>query len=204
MAETFEFLYSTTGTAKEDFIRVNEVANVPEEWTKYEFDVPQGGKYFAIRCTSNDKFIFMVDDINFTPAGPGAGLTLVGYNVYRDGVKINETPVEEPSFTDSEVDGGNHSYVVSVVYDKGESAPSNSADVTVTGIEGVVDSMSAVSVECRAIVVSNAEGMQVTIVAMDGKIIYNTKAASDRVKYEVESGLYVVSVSGKATKVIVR
>lgn len=204
MAETFEFLYSTTGTAKEDFILVNEVANVPEEWTKYEFDVPQGGKYFAIRCTSNDKFIFMVDDINFTPAGPGAGLTLVGYNVYRDGVKINETPVEEPSFTDSEVDGGNHSYVVSVVYDKGESAPSNSADVIVTGIEGVVDSMSAVSVEGRAIVVSNAEGMQVTIVAMDGKIIYNTKATSDRVKYEVESGLYVVSVSGKATKVIVR
>ena len=55
-------------------------------------------------------------------------LTLIGYNIYRDGVKVNDTPVTDTKFTDKV--GGAHLYNVTAVYDKGEARFSNTAEVT--------------------------------------------------------------------------
>ncbi len=138
-AESFEFYYSTTGKDVADFVKVETVAEVPVDWTEYMFDVPAGAKYFAIRCTSDDKFIFLVDDVTYTPAGASAAdLSLVGYNIYRDGVKLNAEPVAETSYTDAVGTVGEYSYVVTVVYDKGESAASNILTLSVTsGISSI-------------------------------------------------------------------
>ncbi|MDE6353789.1 MAG: hypothetical protein K2L56_01810, partial [Prevotella sp.] len=138
-AESFEFYYSTTGKDVADFVKVETVAAVPVDWTEYMFDVPAGAKYFAIRCTSDDRFIFLVDDVTYIPAGVSAAdLSLVGYNIYRDGVKLNAEPVAETSYTDADAANGEHSYVVTVVYDKGESAASNILTLSVTsGISSI-------------------------------------------------------------------
>ena len=32
-------------------------------WTEFTYDIPQEAKYITIRCTSNQRFIFVLDDI---------------------------------------------------------------------------------------------------------------------------------------------
>ena len=55
------------------------------------FDLPEGATHFAVRCTSPMGYMLLVDDITYRPAGKGAPLEIKGYNIYRDGVKINDT-----------------------------------------------------------------------------------------------------------------
>ena len=43
----------------------------------------------------------------------------VGYNVYRDGVKVNETVVKDTKFDDVLTQTGIHSYTVTSIYDQG-------------------------------------------------------------------------------------
>ena len=202
--EKFEFYYSTTGTAIENFTKVGDTKEVPAQWTKYEFDVPEGSRYFAIRCVSPDRFIFLVDDVTFIPATPGDGLTLQGYNVYRDGVKINDSTIAEPTFTDATAENGLHTYVVTAVYDKGESAPSNSVDLTTSGIGNIEMSGAMVSVDGRTIVINGAEGVDVSILTVDGKVIYRESPAAQTVRYDASQGIYIVTVGSHAEKVIVK
>ena len=204
-AESFEFYYSTTGKDIADFVKVDGVAEVPEDWTEFTFDVPAGAKYFAIRCTSADRFIFLVDDVTYTPAGLSADdLSLVGYNIYRDGVKLNSEPVAETSFADGYMPDGIYNYVVTVVYDKGESAASNVFTIgVVDGISSVINASAKVSAAGRVITVAGAEGEQVSICTVDGKTIFDGKAA-DVTRVSVNGGVYIVKVGNTVTKAVVK
>ena len=204
-AEPFEFYYSTTGKDIADFVKVDGVAEVPEDWTEFTFDVPAGAKYFAIRCTSADRFIFLVDDVTYTPAGLSADdLSLVGYNVYRDGVKLTAEPVAESAYVDASVSDGEHSYVVTVVYDKGESAASNVFTIgVVDGINSVINASAKVSAVGRIITVTGAEGEQMSIITADGKTIFDGKAA-DVTRVSVNGGVYIVKVGKTVTKAVVK
>ncbi len=203
-AESFEFYYSTTGKEIADFTMLGGDAEVPTDWTEYTFDVPEGAKYFAIRCTSNDRFIFLVDDVTYTPAAAVMDLTIAGYNVYRDGVKVNADLVEATAYTDANVADGEHNYAVTVVYDKGESAISNVVTVSVaTGINGMATKTATISAANKMITVANAAGENVSICTIDGKVVYNA-AASDAVSVPVESGIYIVKVGKAVVKAIVK
>lgn len=140
--EAIEVLYSTSGKSTADFVSVKSIAVVPGEWTEVTAELPAGAKYFAIRSCAADGFMLMIDDVTYeTNGGVPTDLSLVGYNIYRDGVKLNAEPVGETSYTDATATDGEHSYVVTVVYDKGESAASNI--VTLSVLSGI----SSVSVE---------------------------------------------------------
>lgn len=131
--ESFEVLYSTTGTNVSDFTRVGEeIEEVPEAWTKYTFDLPEGAKYFAIHCTSKDKYVFMVDDVTFCPKPQVEADSFAGYNIYRNGSRLNESPVKETTYTDAMVDKGDYTYVVTAVFGDEESNISNLATALVT------------------------------------------------------------------------
>jgi len=68
--ESMRVVYSTTGKNKADFTNVLvSVSSVPADWTNYNYTVPANAKYVAIHCNSDDKFIFLVDDI-FIGTGP--------------------------------------------------------------------------------------------------------------------------------------
>jgi len=59
-------------------------------------------------------------------------MTLEGYNVSRDGTKINTTPVAGLTYTDQAVPSGQHVYCISAVYNIGESQGScKTVDVAV-------------------------------------------------------------------------
>ncbi len=138
--ETIEFYYSSTGKAKEDFEQLAiggaTQVNVPKAWTEYSVDLPEGAKYFAIRCVTTNQYMLKVDDITYLPVGAVSTLALTGYNVYRDGELVATTV--EPSFADAEAAEGSHKYMVTAVYNRGESMPSNEVNADRSGIAGVV------------------------------------------------------------------
>ena len=199
--ESFEFLSSTTGKAIENFVKIGGDEAVPQEWTEYTYELPEGAKYFAIRCISNDKFIFMVDEVTFTKVD--AAPVLAGYNIYRDGVKINAELVTETSFVDETAEVGEHTYHVTAVYDKGESNASNAASTVTTGVENVAVKGARVATGKNVIIVKSAADMMVTVAAADGRLVYAGKGA-ETMNISVAEGVYVVKVGEKVVKVIVQ
>lgn len=169
-SESFDFLYSTTGTETSDFILVGSKKNISTTWTEYSFEVPAGALYFAIRNHGTDAFMLMLDDFTFAPAGASAELSIAGYDVYRDGVKITTEPTGETEFTDADATDGDHTYVVVAVYDKGISKGSNAVTVSTTGIADItVDSADAEYFNMQGIRVTNPEAGQLYIRRQGGR-----------------------------------
>lgn len=198
--ESMEILYSTGSLEPADFIVVKNVGEVIGRWTEYEAELPAGAKYFAIRSYAADAFMLMIDDVTFTPE-PGE-LSLMGYNIYRDGVRINDAPVEEPAFTDADAADGEHLYHVTAVYDKGESMPV-SVSVAKSGIPGVGASAVTVSVADRSIVITGAEGHPVAVYTADGKTL-SLVTGQARTVIPVQPGIYIVKAATTVRKVIVK
>lgn len=137
--ETFEVLYSLGSRETSDFKSIRRYSDIPNAWTKYTVTLPEGTRYFAIRCLSNDRFLFFVDDITYTPMDPEReALILKGYNVYRDGKLITDTPVNSTEY----VDGGAGkaeavAYTVKAVYVQGNAPMSNEVTLDTTGIGSI-------------------------------------------------------------------
>lgn len=156
--DSFEFYYSTTGKEINDFIQKGDAIQAPHDWTEYSYNLPEGAKYFAVRYISGDGFVFMMDDFSFVPESAKRlmeELSLVGYNIYRDNVKVNAQPVEETEFTDADVPAGDHTYNVTAIYTQGESRLGKTVEVNVAaGINGV-------TVENAAVEYYNLQGIKV-------------------------------------------
>lgn len=134
--ESFEILVSDTGMEPADFTCVRTVDAAPAEWRRYEYTVPEGTKYFAVRCTSRNQFMFFVDDIRCSRA-LDEPFEIIGYNVYRDGMLLNGTPVTGTAYSDVSNAGHPARYYVTAVYNHGESTASNAASVDKSGVAGV-------------------------------------------------------------------
>lgn len=126
-AERIRVGYSTTGTQPSDFTFVNEspYVELPDEWTLVAYDIPKDARYVTINCVSDDAFMLLIDDIfvgtnkvrpesaNMTRAA--AKNPVVGFNVYRNGEKLNSKPIESVSYTDEVPDYGDYQYTVATV-----------------------------------------------------------------------------------------
>ena len=139
--------YSTTGISPSNFIWVNDgdYIELPAEWNLYEFDIPREARYVTINCVSDDAFMLLIDDIfigtNEVRPGvkpmrvPAAGARLTGFNVYRNGTKVNSAPVTQVRYTDTVDDYGTYDYTVTAVYsDNTESEQSEPLTVEVPDI----------------------------------------------------------------------
>lgn len=199
--EKIEVYYSTGSLNPDDFVLIpgTTVAKVPKDWTQYNVDVPEGAKHFAIRSCAQGSFMLMVDDVTFIPAsGAAADLSIVGYDIYRNGEKVNAEPVAECEYTDAAGKAGDV-YQVTVIYNKGVSAGSNEAAAT-----SALDELTAgvkVTTAQGTIIVTGAEGLDVTVVAVDGKVLYGAKGDAT---VAVETGVYVVKAGDKIVKVLVK
>ena len=130
-SESFEVLYSTTDDEPESFTTIGNVSFKGANWKQYTYQLPEGSRYFAIHKVTNDGDKFFIDDITFIPETHARqDLTLLGYNVYCDGERVNEALITDNSFGEI----GNGDYYVTAVYDKGESALSEKAIRSHTGI----------------------------------------------------------------------
>lgn len=203
--EAIEMYYSTGSTTPADFVKVGAtVSSVPGDWTKYTFEVPAGAKHFAIRSCATGSFMLMLDDFTFSAeGGTSADLSIVGYDVYRDGEKITAEPTGETEFSDATATEGTHSYVVVTVYTAGISAPSNTATVAFSGISDAMASAISITADHGTITVTGAEGQLLTVAAADGRIICSTKAAAKET-VSAAPGIYVVKAGAKIAKVAVK
>lgn len=195
--EQYEILYSTTGKNTSDFKLLSSATAPADAWSKVTADLPDGAKYFAIRCVSEERFMFMVDDVTYE----GLPLEVNGYNVYRDGECIATLSAAATSYTDA-AGSGSGVYHVSVIYAVGESALSNGASVGTAGI-GTLDGQGVAVVAADGrISVSHADGRKVTVSRVDGAEVA-VFSGRDRVECAVASGVYLVRVGSKTYKITV-
>lgn len=114
--------YSQTDIEPESFIWINEGAYQAVGgafWQNYTYTIPASARYVAIRCVSDNAFLFMVDDIQIGDESYEAYRTYaISYEVYLDGVKIGETT--EDNYT-VEIDERMHTVGVKAVYSTGTS-----------------------------------------------------------------------------------
>ena len=146
--ELFQLYFSTTGAEITNFMALDATPRVapsfknqtftPDSWSDclFEYALPQGAKHFAIRKVSDDGWVMFLDDITFAPDTLAAqnGLMLFGYNIYKNGERLNAALVSTPSFTDATARPGDV-YKVTAVYNEGESVYSN--EVVIAGAEGI-------------------------------------------------------------------
>lgn len=137
-ADWLKVYYSSTDKHPDSFIQLGDEDHIAvwDFWNSdaYTFTLPEGAKYFAIRCVRSYLFC-MIDDVTYNADnGTRPGRELIGYNVYRDGEKMNSSVLTDNAYTDeAPVTGA--SYTVTAVYDKGESDFSD--EVTLKAATGV-------------------------------------------------------------------
>ena len=206
-AESFEVLYSTTDTNIASFQLLEKETKGTLEWEEFVYTLPNDAKYFAIRYTSTDIFALLIDDISFVDASSSSDLTILGYNVYRDGSKLNDEVVTETQFSYvPEVCGGISKINVTVVYNEGESLYSNTFvyDGGV-GIEDINGLGVNVYGQDDFIKIENVAGRVVRVFAIDGRVICNIKSTDDNILIPAEVGAYIVNIDNIAScKVVVR
>lgn len=200
--EKIEVWYSTTGTDVESFVKIEAFGTktVSGEWTEYTANLPAGAKHFAIRSCATGSFMLMLDDVTFTRLDAFDG-ELKGYNVYCDGVKVNDAPVTEAAYTHVPADDAAHTYHVTALYDKGESELSEPVTIDQSGLDSILAAGLKVAVEGRDIVVTGAAGKLVTVNAIDGKTLHS---ATGDARVAVAPAVYLVTADGKTVKVLVR
>lgn len=206
--ETFEVLASSTGTEPADFVSVGRVDAVPAQWTKYEFYLPEGTTHMAIHGDSYDKYILMIDDVEMILAGgEPRQLSLTGYNIYRDGVRLNAEPLAATTYADTDVaPDKTYRYRVTALYGTaGESVGSDEVEGALSSFLAGVEDGSSVKVFARdgQIVIRGAEGKTATISSADGKVVASTVVANET-RVTVLPGIYLVTVGHQTFKVLNR
>lgn len=195
--ESCEILYSTNSTAISDFKKIDSYDLAADKWYELITDLPEGTKYFAVRCTSKDKFAFFVDDITYHKGH----VTLQKYNIYRDGKKIASTAAGETAYLDDNTSASSV-YTVTVVYEEGESAMSNEASLA-TGITEVGEELfRAVGID-GSIEITNPEQSDVEVFAFNGGLIAK-RLGKHYMKITVPRGVYLVKAKDNVVKVVVR
>ena len=154
------------------------VAEFVQGWTEFAADLPEGARRFAIRSCAEGAMMLMLDDVTFIPAdGYFSGLALQGYNVYRDGVRLNADMVNDTSYTDTDAPSGKSCvYHVTAVFDgHGESAPSDPVSVRTSAVEH------AVTVGSERPVYYNLQGVMVDGQLTPGIYVRKTGSASEKI-----------------------
>lgn len=199
--------YSTTDNHPDSFkkLSIGDYLNVPTFWNKYTYTLPAGTRYFAIQCVSDQAIMLFVDNISYTKSiGDPETINFLGYNVYCGEILLNSTPIAATEYTDNNKENGNYTYKVTAVYDKGESVYSNEATIRlVTGFDSNFPDNVKIYGGESIIHISNANGSNVKVFTIDGKLIYQT-LGKQQTDIPARSGLYMVQVGTLIGKVIVR
>ena len=208
-----EVLYAMTdSTDPADFLSLCEEGpfEVPQlvdaignaVYQHYEFKLPEGARRFALRAYNEggDGFMLMIDDVKFNQAN--ARLEVDHYDIFRDGLCVNATPVTDTSYLDTDVPDGDHVYNVVVSYNRGFSGASNSARLATTGIDRILASGIKVAVEDNDIIVTGAPALlPVSLHTTAGNTLH---IGNGDCRISVSSGIYLLTLGDKTVKVLVK
>lgn len=144
-ADWIKVYYSTTDKHPDSFKQLGNETHRPiwDNWNSeaYTYELPDGARYFAIRAVRCFLYL-MVDDVTYRPYnGDKPARTLLGYNIYRNGEKINTPLISDNSYTDNNADTNiKNTYCITAVYEEGESNYSEPASVSATSHINGIDS----------------------------------------------------------------
>lgn len=204
--EYIEVWYSTGSTDIKDFVKLDGIGgDVPEEWTLYEAELPEGAKRFAIRSCAKNSFMLMVDDVTYIPE-VRTDYVIKGYNVYRNGVRINDTMLTAPGYVDTDVvEDSSYSYQVTTVYEEGESAGSNEEAVvyTISGVGELESESPSIRLNPGHIEIINPVGDEVRIVDANGMVLINT-IDKKYLDVPVTPGVYIVKIGDYTRTVMMK
>lgn len=191
--DDFVVMASSNGRELTDFSPVLPRTKATGQWEKYEAELPEGTKFFAIKTESVDGGFFMVDDIEFElPAR-----TLEGYNVYDNKKLVATLDAETMRY----IGPATGNYCVTALYKEGESAPvsadnSGIADVAATGVK--------ITAIHDAIVIEGADGAEVVVTDVEGLILRHVAKSTEKLTFQMPKGIYLVKAGTKVAKVIVK
>lgn len=204
--DKIQVMYSTGGTTAASFNALSEVITTGKDWVRYEYTLPASAKYFAIHCVSEDGFVLFIDDLEFLERRLPNVIKHTGYRLYRDGIMLQEFPTTTTSYVDPALADGRYAYVVKATYEDGrESAAGNRVEVQIgeSAVEEIISGGPQVSTAKELIKVSGADtDSEVRVFTTDGKTIYTAKGSEHSIA--VTPGIYLIELSGKARKIIVK
>lgn len=191
--ETVSVCYSTTGKVRSDFTEL-VAFDITSEYEEYSVELPGDARYFAFHCTSFFGGMLMIDDVTYAPRR-----TLIGYKVYCNGTQVAFVKTPETTWSTDSSDKA-CDYVVTAVYEEGESTSSNKA--VVSGVNKVLDN---VIIGCLdgALTIKGAEGKHVSIVTVNGLVMANGMAES-QYSISLPAGVYLVNIEGSMFKVMIK
>ena len=207
--EELEVYYSTTTDDVKAFKKLGETVEITEvkKWEEVRVELPQGTKYFAIRCISDNKFVLMLDDFTFIPDGAVIeDISLEGYNVYKNGQKITNELIGEAYFEDCNVEEGKeYTYNVTACYDKGESMFSNGFTIVFTPSSIDENVMCTVLVYAKDdhIQIEGADHVDVSVFTLSGHCLFH-ELVNGSAAVPVSEGVYLVKVGNQVNKILVR
>ena len=109
-------IYTSTGSNNFVDFSLKEIVSTEELWKKYELNIDKQVKYIAIVNSENDKASQFVDAISIDKT---AETSVFGYDIYRNGEKMNNNPVTTISYFDHNLAPGEYTYQVYTLYKDG-------------------------------------------------------------------------------------
>ena len=206
--EVIDIMYSTGGNNPEDFKPLAQDVEVPyaSDWVEFTYNLPEGTRHFAIVHKSFNKMAVLLDDVTYSPAGatkPQANI--LGYYIYRDGIRINQQPIDALTYIDNDVEEGTeYTYHVSAAWNLGESPVSNPVKVTAAAaLATVAVPVFNVSVIDRTIHIEGTHGTHATVFTPSG-MTAGSALLTPAADITVAPGIYIVRVGNRAVKVAVK
>lgn len=112
--EEFMVGYSTSDPLPENVIYLTDTPNqVGGMWTPFSFTLPAEAKYAVIRCVSNQKLFFMLDDITLGISEPEI-FNMASFNIILDGEELGTTYGRSMDL--GKLDPGRHIAKIQAVY----------------------------------------------------------------------------------------
>ena len=193
--DSFEILYSEGGIEPDDFTKIGVICEPDGSWQEFTADLPEGARYFAIHCNSLYGGMLMIDDVTYQPSLH----KLAGYNVYRDNELVATVDAATTSYSET-AEHGQISYKVTALYKEGESAPCEKTSGL--SVSNVSKNKFSIMAERGYIKITNANGLNVRILTVDGKLIFNG-VANDNVSIPASKGIYIVTVGEYTSKILI-
>lgn len=205
--EVIQLYYSTGSTNPDDFIALTDSVEVPNAWFNVTLDIPYGAKRFAIRAMTNGGTALLVDNFKYVvPDSRYQNLKLSGYNIYRNGIKLNSALLNARTYTDASADTKiDNYYTVTSVFDRGESGASNVLKIDGTNsLSTLTGDALRVGTDGRNIVVDNATDGIVYVYNAQGFLV-TLRQPAHRLVIPVEApGIYLLCSTGKSVKLMVK
>lgn len=182
-----------------------------EAWELLSFELPADAKYFAFVYRSIGQFGAMLDDVTFTPRTP-ATWTIDSYKLYeidsRNNRKLVAKDIQGNSFKLSTLEQNKKFGLVAMCRDDEgnlyESPISNIVSLVSSSVDGIGDASAFVAGGKGVIIANGLEGKTLNVYTVDGKLLKRVAVASDQFALPTDAGIYMVSVDGKAVKVLVK